>query len=236
MKNYSDQTFKNPFLFTKPSYIWFALLLLFISYPALSDGVSNCLKGFSNTPDCRRMIANYWQHAPAIERIARQEGVEPELLKALIAYESRYNHQAVSPAQASGLTQVMPTTALGMHVHPSSLFIPEVSIRTGARYLRQMYNQFGRLDLALAAYNAGPRRVSRAGNRVPRIAETQHYVRNVTALYVEFKRKAASSAANHVIPHVSANLRVAQVGKPRYSQTKSETGSSVYQSHTSNIY
>ena len=121
----------------------------------------------------------------------------------------------------------MPTTALGMHVHPSSLFIPEVSIRTGARYLRQMYNQFGRLDLALAAYNAGPRRVSRAGNRVPRIAETQHYVRNVTALYVEFKRKAASSAANHVIPHASANLHVAQVGKPRYSQTKSERRLSV---------
>lgn len=214
----------------------FYITISLTSMTCYADMVTDCLRGYQKTASCHRMIVNYWQHAPAIERIARQEGVEPELLKALIAYESRYNHQAVSPAQASGLTQVMPTTALGMHVHPSSLFIPEVSIRTGARYLRQMYNQFGRLDLALAAYNAGPRRVSRAGNRVPRIAETQHYVRNVTALYVEFKRKAASSAANHVIPHVSANLRVAQVEKPRYSQTKSETGSSVYQSHTSNIY
>ena len=62
---------------------------------AFADKVSDCLKGHLNTPECRRMIANYWAHHQTIERIARQEGVEPALLKALIAYESHYNHKAV---------------------------------------------------------------------------------------------------------------------------------------------
>lgn len=216
------------------NYFWLTLLLLFISPTTLSDGVSDCLKGRSNTPACRRMITNYWQHAPAIEHIARQEGVEPELLKAMIAYESRYNHQAVSPVKASGLTQIMPTTALGMRVHPSQLFIPEVSIRTGARYLRQMYNQFGRLDLALAAYNAGPRRVRQAGNRVPNIVETQHYVRNVTALYIEFKRKTPSS--NHTTSHITDGLSIVQAESQRPRRIKPNADGDAYQSHTSNLY
>ena len=199
------------------NYFWLTLLLLFISPTTLSDGVSDCLKGRSNTPACRRMITNYWQHAPA-----------------MIAYESRYNHQAVSPVKASGLTQIMPTTALGMRVHPSQLFIPEVSIRTGARYLRQMYNQFGRLDLALAAYNAGPRRVRQAGNRVPNIAETQHYVRNVTALYIEFKRKTPSS--NHTTSHITDGLSIVQAESQRPRRIKPNADGDAYQSHTSNLY
>lgn len=210
-------------------HICFPLLLLTASNAAFPNNIPDCLKGRLNTPECRHMIMNYWQHSSSIERIAIQEGIEPELLKALIAHESAYNARAVSPAQASGLTQVMPTTALGMRVNPSHLFIPEVSIRTGARYLRQMYNQFGRLDLALAAYNAGPRRVIRAGNRVPRIAETQNYVRNVTALYLEFKRKA--SAPHPRTPHPRTNLRIAQAENTRPRQVES----SAYQSHTSNI-
>jgi hypothetical protein len=111
------------------------------------------------------------------------------------------------------------------------LFIPEVSVRTGARYLRQMYNKFGRLDLALAAYNAGPRRVIRAGNRIPKIAETQIYVRNITALYLEFKRKASTSHDRTSYPHPSATHRRKEAENTHIGQT----GNSAYQSHTSNM-
>ena len=209
------------------------LILLFSVAPVLchADPVTDCLRGNNKTASCHKMIVNYWRHNSVIEQVARQEGLEPELLKALIAYESAYNHRAVSPVRASGLTQVMPTTALGMRVHPSRLFIPEVSVRTGARYLRQMYNKFGRLDLALAAYNAGPRRVIRAGNRIPKIAETQIYVRNITALYLEFKRKASTSHNRTSYPHPSATHRRKEAENTHIGQT----GNSAYQSHTSNM-
>lgn len=199
---------------------------LFISPLVCADKVSGCLKGHLNTPECRRMIVNYWQHSPVIERIAIQEGVEPELLKALIAYESRYNHRAVSQVRAIGLTQVMPRTAEGMGIHPAQLYIPAVSIRTGARYLRQMFHVFGRLDLALAAYNAGPSRVRNAGRKIPSILETQDYVHNVTSLYIEFKRKTASvDTANRNMAAVSDKTTVRPAGY----------ANSAYQSYTSNF-
>ncbi|WP_198344799.1 lytic transglycosylase domain-containing protein [Neisseria chenwenguii] len=209
------------------------LTTLFISPLTHADKISGCLKGYINTPECRRMIANYWQHAPSIERIAVQEGVEPELLKALIAYESSYNHRAVSRVQATGLTQVMPGTARGMGVHPDKLYIPTVSIRAGARYLRQMFRDFGRLDLALAAYNAGPGRVRKAGRKVPNIKETQNYVRNVSALYTEFKRKTAyaNNTGRNNIAAVSGKNTSPSSG----TQPAKYSANSAYQSHTSNV-
>lgn len=75
--------------------------------------VEDCLKGKRQTQSCYTLIANYWQHAPTIERVAREEGVDPKWMKSLIAYESMYNSRAVSPVKATGLTQVMPATAMG---------------------------------------------------------------------------------------------------------------------------
>ena len=148
--------------------------------------VEDCLKGKRQTQSCYTLIANYWQHAPTIERVAREEGVDPKWMKSLIAYESMYNSRAVSPVKATGLTQVMPATAMGEYrLSRDRLYHPETSVRAGTRYLKKMYRQFGRMDLALAAYNAGPGRVQRAGNRIPNIAENREYVRNVTALYAE---------------------------------------------------
>lgn len=157
---------------------------------AKPDQVTACLQGRLKNRGCYTMIANYWKHVPTIERAACSEGVDPRLMKSLIAYESRYKSSAVSPVQATGLTQVMPATARGeFGLSRDHLYHPEISVRAGARYLTKMYRQFGRLDLALAAYNAGPGRVKGAGNRVPTIRETQDYVRNITALYAVFKEK-----------------------------------------------
>ena len=98
------------------------------------------------------------------------------LLDALVWTESRYNPLAVSRVGAAGLGQLMPATARELGV--SNRFDPMANIDGAARYLRQMLDRFGTVHLALAAYNAGPRAVTRAGG-IPRNGETPVYVRNV---------------------------------------------------------
>lgn len=83
------------------------------------------------------------------------------LLDALVWTESRYNPLAVSRVGAAGLGQLMPATARELGV--SNRFDPMANIDGAARYLRQMLDRFGTVHLALAAYNAGPRAVTRAG-------------------------------------------------------------------------
>lgn len=98
-----------------------------------------------------------WQWMPSIERAAREEGVDPKLLAALVWTESSFSPTAVSPAGAVGLTQLMPPTAEMLGVDP---YDPEQNLRGGARFLREMLDRFGNADLALAAYNAGPTRTA----------------------------------------------------------------------------
>ena len=87
--------------------------------------------------------------------------------------ESRWRANAVSPVGARGLAQLMPGTARDLGVDPDD---PFANLEGGARYLREQLDRFdGDLEKALAAYNAGPGRVIRAGG-VPRIRETQLYV------------------------------------------------------------
>lgn len=166
---------------------------LFVTQPAFArsakEQVEGCLKGKSANKACLTMIANYWKYSPAIEKIAREEGVDPNLIKSLVAYESRYNRKAVSHVGASGLTQVMPGTSAGMGVHHVRLFNAEVSIRTGSRYLKQMLDEFKTVELALAAYNAGPGSVRKYGRQIPPFPETRQYVRNVGSLYRLFQEK-----------------------------------------------
>ena len=115
-----------------------------------------------------------WQAHMA--RIATRYDLSPSLLEALIWQESRWRPQAVSPAGARGLTQLMPGTARDMGVNPDD---PIANLEGGARYLRLMLNTFGGdVEKALAAYNAGPARVAKA-NGIPRIRETQDYVASI---------------------------------------------------------
>lgn len=157
------------------------------------EQVEGCLQGKIANKSCLTMIANYWKYSPAIEKIAREEGVDPDLFKALVAYESRYNRKAVSQVKATGLTQVMPGTAADLGVHHLQLFDAEVSIRTGSRYLRKMLDEFKSVDLALAAYNAGPGKVRKYGHSIPPFKETRAYVRNITSLYRLFQEKSSKT-------------------------------------------
>lgn len=110
-------------------------------------------------------------------RIAEEEGVHPDLFEKLVGAESSFNPAARSKAGAIGLAQLMPGTAGDLGVDPND---PEQNLRGGARYLKQMQDKFRSTPMALAAYNAGPGRVSRAGG-VPNIAETEAYVAKINA-------------------------------------------------------
>ena len=117
--------------------------------------------------------------AGAIEAAATQAGVDPRLLAALTQAESGFNPGALSGAGAVGLTQLMPGTAAGLGVDPTD---PVANLEGGARYLAGQLDSFGRVDLAVAAYNAGPGAVRQAGG-VPDYPETQAYVRRVLGYY-----------------------------------------------------
>jgi soluble lytic murein transglycosylase-like protein len=117
----------------------------------------------------------------AIAEAAEAYGLDPKLLHALVLTESAYRPQAVSPAGAGGLTQLMPATARELGV--ADRFDPEQNLRGGAAYLARQILRFQDLRLALAAYNAGPGRVAQLG-RVPNIPETQHYVATVLECYL----------------------------------------------------
>jgi soluble lytic murein transglycosylase-like protein len=111
-------------------------------------------------------------HAKIAELAARFD-LSPSLLEALVWQESRWREDAVSPVGARGLAQLMPGTARYLGVDPSD---PFANLEGGARYLREQLDRFGGdLERALAAYNAGPGRVERAGG-VPNIRETKQYV------------------------------------------------------------
>ena len=126
--------------------------------------------GFGRAAEDRRRTV-----FPLIHQAACEFGLPVGLFDALIMQESRYQPAAVSPKGAFGLAQLMPGTARQLGVDPYSL---RDNIRGGARYLKQQVDRFGRYDLALAAYNAGPGRVERR-RQVPQIAETQAYVRTI---------------------------------------------------------
>jgi soluble lytic murein transglycosylase-like protein len=118
--------------------------------------------------------------SPAIEAAAGRYGLDPRLFAALVWTESNFHPGVVSHAGALGLAQLMPGTARGLGVDPLD---PLQNLDGGARYLRAQLDTFGRVDLALAAYNAGPGRVRGAGNAVPNIVETQLYVVRVLDRY-----------------------------------------------------
>lgn len=107
------------------------------------------------------------------KRTAASYNLPPEIFLRLINTESGFNPNAVSPKGAVGLTQLMPATAQELGVDASNV---TQNIEGGARYLRQMLDKYnGNMELALAAYNAGPGNVDKFGG-VPPFAETQDYL------------------------------------------------------------
>lgn len=115
-----------------------------------------------------------------VREIAQEVDVPARLLHAVIAVESAYLPNAVSPKGAQGLMQLMPATAQRFGV--ADPFDPRDNVRGGARYLKWLLERFeGDLSLAIAGYNAGEEAVIRAGYRIPSYAETRRYVPRVMA-------------------------------------------------------
>ena len=129
---------------------------------------------------------------PLILQAANRHQLDPALIKAVIMAESRYNPNAISKKGAKGLMQLMPRTAEALGVKDG--FNPEHNINAGVRYLKQLINQFnGDLKLALAAYNAGSRRV-REFQGIPPIRATQEYIKKVLGYYRLYKKQMGGSA------------------------------------------
>ena len=126
-----------------------------------------------------------------ITAAADRYGHTPNLLKAIVHVESRFNTAAVSPKGAIGLMQLMPDTAreLGVADPSTRLFDPAVNLDAGARLLRQLLDRFSdRPELALAAYNAGAGAVLKHGREMPPYPETRAYVRDVAAEFARLAR------------------------------------------------
>ena len=142
--------------------------------------------------------------AALAEAAARRHALDPELVRAVVAVESDFHADAVSPKGAQGLMQLMPATARALGVKDA--FDPAQNLDGGARHLRALIDQYeGDVKRALAAYNAGPGAVARHGG-VPPYAETREYVRKV------LRRAQAVTAAP--APDASAPAQDASAAAP----------------------
>lgn len=126
-------------------------------------------------------------YAPLINAAARVNNLDPDLVRAVIHAESGFNPRAISPANAQGLMQLIPSTAKRMGVANS--FDPVENVAGGSRYLRLLLDMFGgNVVYAVAGYNAGEGAVVKHGG-IPPYKETQEYVRRVAQLYKGYKEK-----------------------------------------------
>ena len=122
----------------------------------------------------------------AVDRAAQQHHVQPALLLAVMKAESSFNPTAVSKAGAVGLMQLIPETAIRHGVH--NLYDANDNITGGAKHLRYLLDRFhGNIRLALAAYNAGERKVDRY-RQIPPYKETQDYVKRVLVYYRSYEK------------------------------------------------
>jgi len=163
------------------------LLLLFIFSPASADAAIyryvDAQGGvhYTNVPSngqyrLYRPEGETFRLETLIGHYAQRFQLEPSLLMAVIKVESNFDPRVVSRKGAQGLMQLMPETAREVGVR--NPFDPAESIFGGAMYLRKMLDTFDHLDLALAAYNAGPGAVRRFGG-IPPYEETVNYVKRV---------------------------------------------------------
>jgi soluble lytic murein transglycosylase len=194
-------------LFVRSSKIYFALITLML---ANMLGANACLAAmysytdnlgilhFTNVPGNPQYKPIWVKHRhtfPAnqeylydahIRAAAHFFGLDPSLIKAVIRTESDFNPRAVSPRGAIGLMQLMPDTAREMNV--ADLYDPRENIFGGSRYLKHLSKLFaGNLNLILASYNAGPKRIL-LSRTVPNIRETQQFIKSVRQFYRHYRK------------------------------------------------
>jgi hypothetical protein len=133
------------------------------------------------SPTSKFRTANRATVMKKLRTVAMELGLAPRLALSMAKVESGYDHKAVSPKGAIGVLQLLPQHVCQEYdITPDMLFDPDVNIRIGLAYMKHLLARFdANLDLSLAAYNAGPTRVVRAGYGIPPIEETRDYVRKV---------------------------------------------------------
>ena len=142
----------------------------------------------AKSANARIMAANSRGHQASQEEIdaailmaAARHNVDPNLVRAVVKVESNYNSHAISNKGAMGLMQLMPSTAKMLKV--KNPFDAQQNVDAGVRHLKALLESYGGdVNLTLAAYNAGEGAVARSAG-IPRIAETQDYVRKITNIY-----------------------------------------------------
>ncbi len=147
--------------------------------------------------DHGRSLLTWLEFAPEVKAVlpylreaSQQTGVDMELLKAMIAVESGFKADVISPRGATGLMQIT-AIAAEQYATPAEarqpveqrLRAPRSNVLLGARMLADLIKRYGRIDAALAAWNAGETAVRKAGGRMPPIDETQAHVQMVLELY-----------------------------------------------------
>jgi len=148
-----------------------------------------------------------------IRAAAKRYSVGADLITSVIAAESNFDPKAISRRNARGLMQLLPATAT--HLGVENIFDPQENIDAGTHYLSDLLLLYKNdLALTLAAYNAGPERVHRYGQRVPPFAETISYVRRVKQTYNQRKASgppvkilAGSTAATVTSPPTAQSTR-----------------------------
>lgn len=174
--------------------------------PGKTDGSSGLLIWLEIAPEVRVVT-------PWLREAAQAHGVDRELLTAVIAVESAFDAKAVSPRGALGLMQITPETgeryagalaqgtprAVGdSRPVEERLLDARTNIHTGARMLADLIRRFGRIDLALAAWNAGEAAVRRYGGAMPPIDETRAHVQLVLELYWALLQRSQNQRATQL--------------------------------------
>lgn len=162
--------------------------------------------------DHGRKLLTWLEFAPEVKAVqpylreaAGMTGVDQELLKAVIAVESGYQRAAVSPRGATGLMQITSDSAQRYGGGgDANLLDPRTNVQIGARMLADLIKRFGRIDAALAAWNAGEGTVRRAGGKMPDIEETQAHVHLVLELYWALLQRSLPGQAQHMKIHGAA--------------------------------
>ena len=173
--------------------------------PGKTDGARGLITWLEFAPEVKSL-------QPVLRDAARLHGVDIELLKAVIAVESGFNPRVVSPRGAIGLMQLTPETADRYATRAEAkrpaaerLLDPRINVLTGARMLADLTRRFGRIDIALAAWNAGEGTVRKHGGAMPPIAETQAHVHLVLELYWALLQNNLPRGAHQLQVHTAAS-------------------------------
>jgi soluble lytic murein transglycosylase-like protein len=155
--------------------------------PAPSETFDNLVKVAFDGPAGGGVATTRGEIARLIRANAAACGLDPALVEAIVDNESGFDARATSRAGAIGLMQLMPQTAAALGV--TDPYDPAQNIRGGTRYLRGLLERFGgNVELAIAAYNAGPAAIEKYGG-LPPYAETKTYLRNVLASYAKYRAR-----------------------------------------------